>query len=127
MRARFATIALLAGCATAPTLVAPPLPPEESRTLADLKQLTNGGENAEAYWAFDGTQLSLQSRGVGEGCDRIYRMTVAPAPRRPVPVSSGKGATTCAHFFPSGELLFASTHLAGPACPPRPDMSQGYV
>jgi Tol biopolymer transport system component len=103
----------------------PRLYPEETAFLSDLRQLTFGGENAEAYWSFDGKQLSFQARGVNEGCDRIYRMAVdAPAPVR---VSSGKGATTCAHFFPWGELLYSSTELAGPACPPRPDMSKGYV
>ena len=101
--------------------------PDESPYLEDLRQLTFGGENAEAYWSFDGTQLSFQSRQASEGCDRIYRMTVFPQLGAPALVSSGKGATTCAHFMPSGELLYASTHGAGPTCPPRPDMSQGYV
>ena len=108
-------LALAGGCARTP-LPAARLLPEEEETLGDLQQLTFGGENAEAYWSFDGTQLSLQSRGEGQGCDRIYRMTVLPKPGRPIPVSSGKGATTCAHFFPSGDLLYSSTHLAGDAC-----------
>lgn len=99
--------------------------PGEERALRDLRQLTFGGENAEAYWSFDGQQLSFQARKEGGGCDRIYRMDLNG--RAPIPVSSGHGATTCAHFFPGGDLLFSSTHLAGPDCPPRPDMSQGYV
>jgi hypothetical protein len=100
----------------------------EERALADLRQLTFGGENAEAYFGFDGTQVTFQARKGAEGCDRIYRMTVLPEPAPPALSSSGHGATTCAHFFPgSDELLFASTHLAGQACPPRPDMSKGYV
>src|SRR5215212_1769007 len=124
-------LALLAACAgarPAPTPASAPAPrlyPEETAFLSELRQLTFGGENAEAYWSFDGKQLSFQARGAGDGCDRIYRM--APEAPVPVPVSSGKGATTCAHFFPSGELLYSSTHLAGDACPPRPDMKQGYV
>jgi Tol biopolymer transport system component len=134
----FALVGLATSCAVAgpPTRAMPPAAttpraaggavfPGEETHLADLRQLTFGGENAEAYWSFDGTQLSLQARPTGEGCDRIYRMTVA-APT-PVPVSSGKGATTCAHFLPAGDIIYASTHLAGDACPPRPDMSQGYV
>lgn len=101
--------------------------PGEGAYLAELRQLTFGGENAEAYWSFDGRQLSFQARPASTGCDRIYRMTVGERPPRPIPVSSGKGATTCAHFLPTGDLIYASTHLAGDACPPRPDMSQGYV
>jgi Tol biopolymer transport system component len=117
---------LLSACAST-RLPQPQLLPDETPYLEDLRQLTFGGENAEAYWSFDGTQLSFQSRQANEGCDRIYRMNVLPKPGTPVRVSSGQGATTCAHFLPSGELVFASTHLAGAACPPRPDMSQGYV
>src|SRR3954452_7878547 len=129
MSRRLLICTLLAGCAAAkpaPT-PAPParLVPEETPYLADLRQLTFGGENAEAYWSFDGKQLSFQARRTNESCDRIYRMPVDTAV--PVPISSGKGATTCAHFFPSGDLLYSSTQLAGDACPRRPDMSQGYV
>src|SRR5579862_3395913 len=67
----------------------------EERHLADLRQLTFGGENAEAYFSWSGRELILQARPSGEGCDRIYRMDwLAPAaPLRPV--SNGKGATTC--------------------------------
>jgi Tol biopolymer transport system component len=105
------------------------LMPEEVR-LADLRQLTFGGENAEAYWSFDGKQLSFQARRGQVGCDRIFRMTVDPAVASPaeLQVSSGKGATTCAHFLPGDqELIYASTHLGGEACPPKPDHSLGYV
>ena len=99
--------------------------PEEVH-LADLHRLTFGGQNAEAYWSFDGAQLSFQARRPGEQCDRIYRMSAEGG--TPVLLSSGKGATTCAHFLPgSQDLIYASTHLGGDACPPRPDMSQGYV
>ena len=115
-------LAACAGAKPAPTSPAAPparLYPEESAFLSDLRQLTFGGENAEAYWSFDGKQLSFQARGVNDGCDRIYRLPVDTL--QPIPISSGKGATTCAHFFPWGDLLYSSTQLAGPACPPRPD------
>ncbi|MDY7231671.1 M20/M25/M40 family metallo-hydrolase [Hyalangium rubrum] len=99
--------------------------PEEVR-LAELRQLTFGGENAEAYWSFDGKQLSFQAKRGEMGCDRIFRMTVDPVAE--TQVSSGQGATTCAHFLPGDqELIFASTHLGGEACPPKPDRSMGYV
>jgi len=103
-----------------------PAPGEDH--LADLRQLTFEGENAEAYFSSDGRELSLQARGPGQGCDRIYRLPLFEAPLGLLPVSSGKGATTCAHFLPGDrELIYASTHLEGAGCPPRPDMSQGYV
>jgi Tol biopolymer transport system component len=103
--------------------------PEEVR-LAELRQLTFGGENAEAYWSFDGKQLSFQARRGEMGCDRIFRMTVDPLAQASAErqVSSGQGATTCAHFLPGNqELIYASTHLGGEACPPKPDHSMGYV
>lgn len=96
--------------------------------LADLRQLTEGGENAEAYWSPDGRELVFQARALAEGCDRIYRMAVDGA-AEPVPVSSGKGRTTCSYFTATGGgILYSSTHLAGgPECPPPPDRSAGYV
>ncbi|HEY6951093.1 MAG TPA: hypothetical protein VI758_01730, partial [Bacteroidota bacterium] len=43
-------------------------------------------------------------------------------------VSTGKGRTTCAYFFPDNKrILYASTHRAGDECPPSPDKSKGYV
>jgi len=140
--------------------------------LGDLRQLTFGGENAEAYFSPDGAELIFQARPIDAGCDRILRMSVlgrvavptaaacpvgsasapasAPAlgsptaapsapgsalafrprllPPVPIPVSSGAGATTCSFFLPNTrDVIFSSTHLAGPACPPRPDQRQGYV
>jgi Tol biopolymer transport system component len=99
------------------------------RQLGPLRALTLGGENAEAYWAWAGDQLILQARPAGDGCDRIFRMPVPPAGEpRPVPVSSGRGATTCSYFLPGDkEVIFASTEGGAPECPPRPDHSQGYV
>jgi Tol biopolymer transport system component len=93
--------------------------------LKGLKQLTFGGENAEAYWSFDGQQLIFQAHH-GEGCDQIYRMPISGG--KPSLVSTGKGATTCAYFLPGDqEVIYASTHLGGEACPAKPDHSQGYV
>jgi Tol biopolymer transport system component len=96
--------------------------------LADVRQLTFGGENAEAYWSFDGKQLVMQARGPGDGCDRIFRLDLAQARPMPIPVSSGQGATTCSYFLPGNrEVVYSSTHLGGEACPPKPDHSKGYV
>ena len=110
----------------------------EEKHLADVKQLTLAGENAEAYWGWSGRELVLQSRTGDNDCDRIYRMPLTSvfglAPGVPetlpplVPVSSGKGATTCSYFMPGDDkVIYASTELGGAACPPKPDHSQGYV
>ncbi len=100
--------------------------PEEPR-LANLRMLTHGGENAEAYFSADGRRLILQSTRPGESaCDQIYTMNIdGSGPRR---VSSGEGRTTCAYFFPSGDrILYSSTHRQSLECPPPPDYSRGYV
>ena len=95
--------------------------------FSEVRQLTFGGENAEAYWAFGGKQLIMQARGEGQDCDRIVRMSTEGA-HAVTPVSNGKGATTCSYFLPGDqEVIYASTQLGGEACPPKPDMSLGYV
>ncbi|HSG40274.1 MAG TPA: peptidase M28, partial [Thermoanaerobaculia bacterium] len=95
--------------------------------LADVRQLTRGGENAEAYWSPDSSQLVFQSTRPPYGCDQIFRVA-ADGSGEPVLVSTGKGRTTCAYFTGDGRrILYSSTHLAGEACPPPPDRSQGYV
>lgn len=112
----------------------PPVPlamPGETH-LRDVRQLTFGGENAEAYWSPNGAELiyqaHVQAHAGASGCDRIYRLPVTAANPQPIPVSSGQGATTCGFFLPgTKDVLFSSTQLAGPACPPPPDRSRGYV
>jgi TolB protein len=107
---------------------APLLAPGEEKFLANVRQLTFGGQNAEAYWSADGGRLIFQS-DQGEGtlpCDQIFTMAADGSARRRV--SNGEGKTTCAYFFPDGErVVYASTFRSGPACPPRPDRSRGYV
>lgn len=94
--------------------------------LANIKQLTFGGENAEAYWSPDGKSLIFQSKRDGLGCDQIFMMDADGGHVRMV--SSGKGRTTCSYVFPGGKrVLYASTYLSGDACPPNPDYSKGYV
>jgi len=145
-RAPIPLLALLGACATpaptpqtalptasaapvamsAPPVFGPALPAEKH--FADLRQLTFEGENAEAYWSFDGRSLTMQSRLPGMGCDRIYRMNALEAGAERVPVSTGAGATTCSYFLPGDQQeIYASTHLGGAACPPKPDHSKGYV
>ncbi len=94
--------------------------------LRNIRQLTFGGENAEAYWSFDGKQLTLQSTRDGGKADQIFVMGADGS--NPRMVSTGKGRTTCSYFFKNGRrILYASTHLAGDDPPPPPDFSQGYV
>src|SRR5262249_21869608 len=105
-----------------------PRPPAEAREkhFQNLKQLTFGGQNAEAYFSFDGTKLIFQSTRPPFECDQIFSMNVDGSDVK-LP-NSGKGRTTCGFFFPNGkQFIYASTHLAGDACPPAPDRSQGYV
>jgi Tol biopolymer transport system component len=77
--------------------------------LKNVKQLTFGGENAEAYFSFDGKQLIFQSKRDGRACDQIYRMNIDGSDVKMV--SNGEGRTTCSYFFKGGDrVLYASTH-----------------
>jgi len=94
--------------------------------LRNLKQLTFGGENAEAYFSADGKQLIFQSTREGHDCDQIYTMNVDGSNVKMV--STGEGRTTCSYIFPGGkQILYSSTHLGDKQCPPKPDYSKGYV
>jgi TolB protein len=94
--------------------------------LADIRQLTFGGQNAEAYWSPDGKRLIFQSTRDGLGCDQIYIMNADGSNARMV--STGKGRTTCGYFLADGKhIVYASTHEGGAACPPPADRSKGYV
>jgi Tol biopolymer transport system component len=95
--------------------------------LREIRQITFGGENAEAYWSPDGQKLILQSKREGRECDQIYVVDLGSGETKMV--STGKGATTCSYFFyPKAErILFASTHANAPECPPKPDRSLGYA
>ncbi len=106
-------------------LPGPPDAIKENR-LQNLKQLTFGGQNAEAYFSFDGTKIIFQSTRQPYECDQIFSMNVDGGDVKLL--NSGKGRTTCGFFFPDGNrFIYASTHLAGERCPPAPDRSQGYV
>jgi Tol biopolymer transport system component len=100
-------------------------PPAE-RHLHNVHQLTFGGDNAEAYFSPDGSRLIFQSTRDGYECDQIFAMKIDGSDLRPV--STGTGRTTCGYFYPGGkDILFASTHMASAACPPRPSYERGYV
>ena len=94
--------------------------------LASLRQLTFGGENAEAYFSSDASELVFQSTREGVPCDQIFRMGLDGSDLRMV--STGDGRTTCGYFYPDGEsILYASTHVGGAECPPPPSFELGYV
>lgn len=101
-------------------------PVEGEKHLANIKQLTFGGENAEAYFSSNGKQLIFQSKRDGHKCDRIYSMNIDGTATKQV--SNGEGRTTCAYYFKGGKrVVYASTHSGGKDCPPEPDRSNGYV
>ncbi len=108
------------------TIPAPDPAASQEKHLHNIRQLTFGGQNAEAYFSADGQTLIFQSTRGDLKCDHIFVMSVAGSDVHMV--SSGKGRTTCAYFYPSGQkILYSSTHLASAECPPRPDYSKGYV
>jgi Tol biopolymer transport system component len=99
--------------------------PGESH-LTNIRQLTFGGQNAEAYWSSDGQWITLQSTLAGMQCDQQYVMRADGSDVRRI--SNGRGKTTCGWFLPGNQrLLFASSQAHDSTCPPRPDPSRGYV
>lgn len=109
--------------AQAPRAIEPA--PGEHR-LTSIRQLTFGGENAEAYFSHDGKWLTFQTRRDGHACDQQYVMrTDGTGLHR---ISDGRGKTTCGWFFPGDKrLFFASSSAHDSTCPPKPDPSKGYV
>ena len=95
--------------------------------LSDVRQLTSGAENAEAYWSPDGSELIFQSNRAPYECDQIYRMPITD-PAALTLVSSGQGRTTCGYFTADSQrVIFSSTHAADAQCPAPPDRARGYV
>jgi Tol biopolymer transport system component len=99
---------------------------QTAQHVSNLKQLTHGGENAEAYWAPDGKRLIFQSTRDGHECDQIYVMNADGSDVHMV--STGKGVTTCGYFTSDNKhIVYGSTHEAGASCPAKPDRSKGYL
>ncbi len=99
--------------------------PEETH-LRNVQQLTFGGDNAEAYFSFDGKWIIFQRTNPKEGiiCDEMFIGKV-PKPGEKFEyrkISTGKGRTTCGAFTKNGKyVIYASTHLGADTCPPVPD------
>ncbi|MCF8413317.1 MAG: hypothetical protein K9G44_07885 [Melioribacteraceae bacterium] len=103
--------------------------------LRNIKQLTYGGNNAEAYWSFDNKQLVFQSdwdKINSQGCDQIFVMNadgsgLASGEQYQI-VSTGTGRTTCSYFLADGRIVFGSTHAADENCPETVMFKEGrYV
>ncbi len=97
------------------------------RHLRNIRQLTSGRQNAEAYFSFDGRHLIFQSTRDGRDCYQQYVMGLdGDGPVRMV--STGQGATTCGYFLPGDRrVLFSSTHVKSQACPPKPSSQGRYL
>ncbi|MFS4415529.1 TolB family protein [Maribacter sp. 2307ULW6-5] len=116
---------LMAG---ADTLIYP-----EEKYFKSIRQITFGGDNAEAYWGWDDKQMVFQSNNEawGVGCDQMFLMNVEEdfKDRQPPMISTGLGRTTCAYFMPDNKhYVYGSTHLGGEECPEVPLRRNGnYV
>ena len=99
----------------------------------NIRQLTFGGNNAEAYWSFDNKQLIFQSDWTkinSQGCDQIFKMNVdgsnLPNGEKYQLLSTGKGRTTCSYFLKDGRIIYASTHAADKDCPKTTMFKKGH-
>ncbi|MCO5142853.1 MAG: hypothetical protein M9962_07175 [Oligoflexia bacterium] len=104
----------------------------EEKYFTNVRQLTFGGQNAEAYFSPEGDWLIFQSQRGDYPCDEMYAMRIDGSDLRKV--STGKGRVTCGYLYGLNEkaespanLIYASTHDAGETCPAKPDYSRGYV
>jgi len=105
----------------------------DEKHFKNVRQLTFGGNNAEAYWNFSGDKLIFQSdnKNWTGGCDQIFILDTkseADSTKRKR-ISNGKGRTTCSFFMPGDRsIIYASTHLRMDSCPPVPVRESGrYV
>ncbi len=105
----------------------------EENHFKNLRQLTFGGDNAEAYWSFNSKMVSFQSNNKewGLGCDQIFYMPIegmdlSDGKKKPTMISTGQGRTTCSFFLPGNKtVLYASTHLGGKDCPKDVERTPG--
>ncbi len=121
-------LALVIACSRPPAPAPVIVEPESGeRHLRNIRQLTFGGNNAEAYFAPSGEQLIFQRQeSLTAGCDQQYVMNLDGGGLRRV--SNGLGRTTCGYFYDGGRrILYSSTFEHSPECPPPADRSQGYV
>jgi len=104
---------------------------EGEKHFKNLRKLTDGGDNAEAYWSFDDSKLVMQVTNPDWNieCDQIYYFDwnkddlINDIPKM---VSTGEGRTTCSYFLPGDTtIIYSSTHLGSKDCPPTPGTPGG--
>jgi Tol biopolymer transport system component len=107
---------------------------QNEKHLKNLTMLTHGGDNAEAYFSYDGKFASFQSnnKNWGAKCDQIFNLDIEKAGKdslyKPTQISSGQGRTTCSYFLKDNKhILFASTFKGGADCPPVPETKGKYL
>lgn len=108
---------------------------EQETHFKNIRQLTFGGDNAEAYWSFDDKKLIFQATNPkwNADCDQIFITPVKGINMKnepPMMVSTGHGRTTCSYFLPGDTtILYASTHEHDAACPHKPprEIDGNYV
>ena len=119
------TTSLMAG---SDTLIYP-----EEKYFKSIRQITFGGDNAEAYWSWDDKQMVFQSNNEAWGmkCDQMFLMNIEEnfKDKKPPMISTGMGRTTCAYFMPDNKhYVYGSTHLVDTECPEVPLRKNGnYV
>lgn len=103
----------------------------QEKNLKNIQKLTNGGDNAEAYFSPDGKMLTMQVTNPKANipCDQIYMYDLQSknySSENLKLISTGKGRTTCSYFMPDGKhIIYASTHASSPECPAPPKPHDG--
>jgi len=116
--------ALSLGKQNAPDSLAVAANPEESH-ISNVRQMTFGGQNAEAYWNRDGKKITYQTRQPGYPDEQVFIMN-ADGSKKTL-VSTGKGRCTCSYFTPDNKwVYFSSTHEKNEGAQKPLDMSKGY-
>ena len=81
----------------------PPVRYTEEKHLKNVRQLTFGGDNAEAYWSFDDSKLIFQATNTiwGAECDQIYIFDLNKWEKGKTPplISTGKGKDHLLLFY----------------------------
>lgn len=95
--------------------------------LANMRQITFNGQNAEAYFNTDGTRLIMQAHKVEGECDQIFMIDLQTGEQKMV--STGGGVCASSFFrHPSDDMiLYCSTHHNKKECPEMIEMGKGLI